>query len=504
VLWHRSLYWRIAVGFIAGLALLLIVQGILFVWMMAQAGSTVPNQPPERFAQTVAIDLAQALERDPSLDIAQYLRQEYAQDAQPFFVVLADDRIIEIGARFGEPQKSEARSRLAVMRAVAPERLARGGLFARGGPFGRGGSADRLQGRGSPGGFRIGRPMPIVVNRRLVGAVVVPPQPPFTFLLTRYAPTLVTVAAATLIVGAVLAALVIFGPTRRRLKALEDAARRLGSGDLSARAPAGGSDEVAAVATAFNAMASELAARTEALVAVDQARRQLLADVSHELNTPVTAMRGYLETLAMPEMTLDAATRTRYLSIVSDETTRLERMIGDLLDLARLEGGGGTLRIERVQTAELFERVRARHEQQAQAAGVTIATAIDPRAGTVAADRTRLEQALQNLAANALRYAPAGTVIGLEARGDGQTVTLLVSDQGPGIPAAHLPHVFDRFYKVDQSRAAREPAVGGSGLGLSIVKAIVERHGGQIAVASVPGRTVFEITGLRTGTDLAG
>jgi signal transduction histidine kinase len=250
-------------------------------------------------------------------------------------------------------------------------------------------------------------------------------------------------------------------------------------------------------------MASELAARTEALVAADQARRQLLADVSHELNTPVTAMRGYLETLAMPEMTLDPATRARYLFIVSDETARLERMIGDLLDLARLEGGGGTLRIEPVPTADLFDRVRARHEQQAAAAGVTIATRIDPAADTIAADRTRIEQALQNLAANALRYSPAGSEVRLEAQSDGKTVTLLVSDQGPGIPADHLPHVFDRFYKVDQSRATRETTAGGSGLGLSIVKAIVERHGGHIAVTSVPGRTVFEITGLQRGGDFA-
>src|SRR6476661_1665730 len=97
---HRSLYWRIAVGFIACLALLLVVQGMLFVWMMVQAGSSVPNQPPDRFAQTVAIDVAQVLERNGAIDIEQYLRQEYASDAQPFFVVLTDNRVIEIGSRF--------------------------------------------------------------------------------------------------------------------------------------------------------------------------------------------------------------------------------------------------------------------------------------------------------------------------------------------------------------------------------------------------------------------
>lgn len=520
MLWYRSLYWRIAVGFIACLALLLAVQGILFVWMMAQAGSGIPNQPPDRFAQTVAIDVAQEIERNPAVDVERYLRQEYARDAQPFFVVLADNRIIEIGSRFREALKAEARARMEVMRAVPPDRLARGGMLGRG-VFGRGvfppdgdllrpngpseregrfrlpdGAAGLPLGR-PPQAFRLGRPMPIVANGTLVGVVVVPPQPPFTFLLTRYAPALLTVAAATLIIGGVIAAVVIFGPTRRRLKALEEAARQLGSGDLRARAPSGGSDEVAAVATAFNAMASDLAARTEALVAADTARRQLLADVSHELNTPVTAMRGYLETLAMPEMTLDPATRARYLSIVSDETARLERMIGDLLDLARLEGGGGTLQIERVRVSDLFDRVRARHGQQAETANVRIEAEIEPGADAVLADRTRIEQAVQNLAANALRHAPAGTVVGLRARTDGDTIALLVSDQGPGIPAEHLSRVFDRFYKVDQSRAARDQQPGGSGLGLSIVKAIVERHGGRIAVRSVPGHTVFEITGLR-------
>src|SRR5262249_31592503 len=145
-------------------------------------------------------------------------------------------------------------------------------------------------------------------------------------------------------------------------------------------------------------------------------RRQLLADVSHELTTPVTAMRGYLETLAMPELTLDEATRARYLGIMSDETARLERMIGDLLDLARLEGGGGALAIDDVPVAQPFGRVAARHERACQTAGVAIACRIDPGAESVRGDRDRLEQALQNLAANAIRYAPRGSTLRLSAR----------------------------------------------------------------------------------------
>jgi two-component system sensor histidine kinase BaeS len=320
----------------------------------------------------------------------------------------------------------------------------------------------------------------------MAGVVAVLPRAPFPFLLARYAPSLALVACGALAIGAALAAIMIFGPPRKRLLALEQAARRLGSGDLTARAPEQGGDEVAAVAAAFNAMAGDLSQS-------DQMRRQLLADVSHELNTPVTAMRGYLETLTMADFPVDAATRARYLSIVAEETSRLERIIGDLLDLARLEGGGGALAFDDVAVGQLFERVIARHERESSKAGVRIVSAVEPGAELVRGDRNRLEQALQNLAANALRYAPAGTAIELEARRRDGEVVLIVRDHGPGIAPEHLSHVFDRFYKVEPSRSGPGGGAGGSGLGLSIVRAIVERHGGRVSVASEPGRTEFQL-----------
>src|SRR4051812_37679963 len=489
--WHHSFYWRIAIGFVLCLALLLAVQAVLFVWVTARSGSTIPNQPPDRFAQTVAVDLSQALERDGSLDVERYLKLEY-RDSQPFFVVLAGGRSIQVGGAFPESMVAAARARLETMTAGEPGRPERR-PFGRGermGPFPRGP-------RPEPG-VRPFRPAPIVANGRLSGIVVVPLRPPFGFILIRYAPTLAVVAVVTLVVGALLATLVIFGPARRRLRAVEGAARRLGAGDLSARAPAGGKDEVSAVAAAFNAMADDLAARAEALAASDRARRQLLADVSHELTTPVTAVRGYLDTLTMPGFPLDEATRARYLGIIGDETARLERLIGDLLELARLEGGGGSFSVADVDVRQLFDRVVARHERTAAAADVTLSAAVEPGAERVRGDAGRLEQALQNLAANALRYSPAGSSVELRARRDGAGVTLTVSDSGPGIAPEHLPRVFDRFYKVEESRAARHGAggAGGSGLGLSIVKAIAERHGAAVAVQSAPGHTTFSIAGL--------
>jgi signal transduction histidine kinase len=472
--WYKSLYWRIAIGLVVFLAAMLVVQAVLFTWVVAQSGRTLPGQSADRFAETVALDLRNALEREPTLDVARYVRDEYAQHTHPFFVMLADGRVVTSGSRsFPEPLMRMARVRLQRFDGPEAER------------------PDR-EARGAPG-FRSARPTPVVVGGNLAAVVVVPANVPFGFLLGRFAPTLTLVAAGVLIVGTVLASVVIFGPARRRLRHLEEAARRFGSGDLSARAFEGGGDEIAAVATAFNAMAGDLSRRADALAASDRARRQLLADVSHELTTPVTAMHGYLETLTMPEIALDEQTRARYLTIISDESARLERIIGDLLDLARLEGGGGSLAFSDVPVSQLFARVTARHERACQTAQVTMTESIAPGAETVVGDRDRLEQALQNLATNAMRYAPPGSAVRLTARPAEGGVMMSVEDEGSGIAPEHLDHVFDRFYKTDASRNG-DGTSGGSGLGLSIVKAIVERHGGHVSVESRPGRTVFQFT----------
>jgi two-component system sensor histidine kinase BaeS len=208
--------------------------------------------------------------------------------------------------------------------------------------------------------------------------------------------------------------------------------------------------------------------------------------------TPLTAIRGYTETLAMPGLAVDDATRARYLDIVDRETYKLEAIIGDLLDLAKLEGGGATLTVARVPIRELFAHVADRHAPALQSRGIRLEmAAADDLA--VSGDRQRLEQALQNLASNAIRHTPDGGRIDLRAEPDGDGVRITVRDTGPGIPPDHLPHIFDRFYKADASRAANGNR-SGSGLGLSIVRAIVERHGGSVAAANAPeGGALFEI-----------
>lgn len=331
---------------------------------------------------------------------------------------------------------------------------------------------------------------PVSRDGAVVAMIVVPPAEPLPILLRQFAPVAVAIAVGLLVVATTLATLFVFRPAQRRLRALEDAARKLGAGVANARAPVAGGDEVTAVARAFNAMADELDRRASDLHDAADKRRQLLADVSHELMTPLTAIRGYLETLQMTELDLNPDARQRYLAIVGAETERLERITGDLLDLARLEAGGGALTLAPVDVATLFTRVIERHERAAAETGVLLSSHVDPAADTVVGDAGRLEQVLQNLAANALRHTPQGSVeLRSEPRADG--VAILVRDSGAGIPPEHLPRVFDRFYKADEARGADGR---GSGLGLSIAKATVERHGGRITARSDPGReTVFEI-----------
>jgi signal transduction histidine kinase len=257
-----------------------------------------------------------------------------------------------------------------------------------------------------------------------------------------------------------------------------------------------GGDEVSSLAHTFNRMADDLSARAAALAASDRARRQLLADVSHELMTPLAAIRGYTETLEMPELSIDPPTQQKYLGIIGDETHKLESLIGDLLDLARLEGGGGTMTIEEVPVRELFGRIADRHGPTLRARNLTLERNVRPSDLTIDVDAQKLEQALQNLAANAIRHTPDGGRITLSAEviedGEGFAVSFTVKDTGPGIPPEHLPHIFERFYKVDAARSAS--TTSGSGLGLSIVQAIVARHGGTVTAANAPdGGTLFEI-----------
>jgi signal transduction histidine kinase len=452
---------------VAFLAALLVAQALVFVWLAGRTAGAFPAASGARLAELVAADIRDQLEADRNADLGAHIAREYGRVVQPFVVVMADGRAFSNRDPVPPAFLQATRGRLAMMMAARPLR--------------RRPPPPRMTARGRA-------EVPIGVNGELAGLVAVPPGRPAPLAALRpLGPTLALSGLALLVIGAGVAALLIFGPVRTRLRQVEDAAARIGKGDTRARAPEYGGDEVAALARSFNQMAADLEARAAALSASDQARRQLLADVSHELMTPLTAMRGYLETLAMAELRLDPPTRERYLRVVDEETRRLERIIGDLLDLARLEGGGSSLRREFVDTGALFERVAERHARDVNARGIRLTRRVEPGAAQLAGDPDRLEQALQNLAANALRHTPDGGEVRLSAEPSDGSIRIVVRDSGPGIAPEHLPLIFDRFYKVDAARAT-----AGSGLGLSIVKAIIERHGGSITARNERG-AVFEI-----------
>src|SRR5688500_5484262 len=276
--WHRSLYWRVALGLFAFLALMLAAEGALFLWVTDRIAGSMPARSPRRLAVLVASDVQAALTRNPDLDLPAYLREQYSQVFQTFLVIRRDGRVASNHDDVPADVLAAAR--------VEAELLASGrrGRGRGDGPVGGPGGPPDGDRRRRAGTGALGEVALIMVDQMPVGRVVVlPGRPPFWRVVRQLGPTVGLVAGGVLLVGTALIAFVVFGPARHRLKAVQSAAERVGAGDLAARAPDYGGDEVAALSRSFNRMADELAARAQALTASDKARRQLLADVSHEL-----------------------------------------------------------------------------------------------------------------------------------------------------------------------------------------------------------------------------
>ncbi|GAA4715160.1 sensor histidine kinase [Phytohabitans rumicis] len=287
-------------------------------------------------------------------------------------------------------------------------------------------------------------------------------------------------AAAGVAVLAIAGTALLSRRVLRPIARLTEAAGRLGKGDLSSRVAVVGSDEVAELGRSFNRMA-------DSLQRGEERQRRLVADVAHELRTPLANLRGYLEALKdgviAPDVDLFAS--------LHEEAVLQQRIVNDLQDLALAEAG--TLNYHRtvIDLAELMETSRAAHHAVAESAGVRlVVAAVSPV--LVHADPDRLRQVLGNLVTNALRATPAGGSVTLAAAPVGPSVVVRVADTGTGIAARSLPYVFDRFWRADSARGRR---TGGSGLGLAIARQIVTDHGGTITVASELGvGTTFTIT----------
>jgi two-component system phosphate regulon sensor histidine kinase PhoR len=213
-------------------------------------------------------------------------------------------------------------------------------------------------------------------------------------------------------------------------------------------------------------------------------RRDFVANASHELRTPVTALRSAAETLH-DVLEADPQAAGRFLSMIERNAERLQHIIDDLLDLSRLESQTYRLEPEPIEVAEAAGRVVELFAERARARQITLKLRLPADLPQVRADRRALEHVLCNLVDNAIKYGPSGHDVVISAEAGEHELQLLVHDSGPGIPAEHLPRLFERFYRVD---AGRSRALGGTGLGLAIVKHLTEAMGGQVGVESEPGR----------------
>lgn len=291
--------------------------------------------------------------------------------------------------------------------------------------------------------------------------------------LDRMRTVLITAVALTVGLGLIAGALLSRSMTAP-LQRLADAARAVAGGDLGRQVRVEGSAEVAEVGRAFNEM-------TAALEEGEKLRQNLVADVAHELRTPLSVLQGNLRAILDDVYPLEKAEVTR----LYDETRLLSRLVDDLRELAQAEAGQLSLNLRTTGVAEVLRSTIANFEPAAESKAIHLTAEVADDLPPVLADPDRLAQVLRNLLTNALRHTPNGGWVVVSAAAAGDAVEIVVADSGEGIATEDLPHVFDRFWRPDRFRSR---VGGGAGLGLAIARSLVEAHGGRIWVESTPGQ----------------
>jgi signal transduction histidine kinase len=296
-----------------------------------------------------------------------------------------------------------------------------------------------------------------------------------------------TILVAAGLIGGLLAALILFtgliNSMRAPLGRLVEGARRLAGGDLRTRVEVGGPVEIATLGNAFNEMANSLERDARERDRVERMKDDFVLTVSHELRTPVTVVKGFAEMLTEQRKTLNA-TQYEAAEVIAESATQLQKMINDLLDLARSDAG--KLRIEPKPTPvrSLAQRVGRQMRPHFEERNQDFTVSVEKDLPDVEADPDRVNQVLANLLTNANKYAPERSEVKLAAARVGDEVEFAVSDNGPGLGEEELEHVFDRFWRAESGETQ---SVGGTGLGLAIAKSLVELHGGAITANSTPG-----------------
>ncbi len=289
-----------------------------------------------------------------------------------------------------------------------------------------------------------------------------------------------------LIAGLTAAFLLAVLLSRRLTRSIADitaAAKRFSAGDYTSRTRATTKDEIGTLGKTFNAMA-------DAILHTQQTRRTFFSNISHELKTPLSCVKATTEAL-IDGIAVNGQERTHYLERILAETDRMSRLVHDIMDMEHLESGKMFIKQERLDIAALLLHQATKIEPLLQKKSISLLLQFETNKRYVLGDADRLAQVLDNLLSNAIRYAPPGSPIGLLLTEKAQWLQVSVSDQGEGISSEALPLIWERFYRIDKSRSR---SLGGSGLGLSISRGLMEAMGGTIAVESEKGRgSIFKI-----------
>ena len=284
---------------------------------------------------------------------------------------------------------------------------------------------------------------------------------------------------------ALVAGALFFRVLTRRLRRLSQKMEEFGARGFEGEPPAPQGDEIERLERMFARMSERIEAQIAVLQDSDSYRREVISNVSHDLRTPLAAIQGYLETLQMKEDTLSDAERRQYLATATRQAQRLNRLVSELFELARLESGALEMQIEEFSLAELVQDVTQGFQLAAQEKAVLLETDLGEARPFVRGDIGLIERAMENLIGNALRHTPSGGRVGVVLMSEVNRALVRIADTGGGIAPDELPHIFERYYRAP--RVAGQEPTGSAGLGLAITRRIVELHGGAIQAQSAPG-----------------
>ncbi len=275
------------------------------------------------------------------------------------------------------------------------------------------------------------------------------------------------------------------------IQSLTRAAEKVASGDFSEKPQNSSGDEIGVLTRTFNEMATQLEDNIDSLKKSEQMRKDFVANVSHELRTPITSVKSYAETLDESYSMIDDATRTRFLGVIVKESDRMANIVGDLLLLSKMDAGSYSFNFEPFSFADSLKSLYTAQLLNAKSRKQNFTLDIRDEMPLINGDRQRIEQVVLNLVTNAIKYTPEGGEINMIAGCREDKLWCTVKDNGIGIPKTDIPHIFERFYRVDKARSRES---GGTGLGLSIAYEIAQRHGGTIEVKSKKGKgTAFTL-----------